>query len=65
MIQLDSYEDDDNAAERYEMYDMTVENLEELDRHLDMSVVKLSSEFIDLHKALKKLLSSLDVPRAS
>jgi hypothetical protein len=65
MIQLDRYEDDDNAAERYEMYDMTVENLEELDRHLDMSVVKLSPEFIDLHKTLKKLLSSLDVPRAS
>jgi hypothetical protein len=49
----------------YEISDLTPVRLKELDNHLTMSVVPLSSDFREFHRTLKKLLSSLDVPRAS
>jgi hypothetical protein len=55
----------DEEISLWEITDLTVDRLLELDRHLNMSVLPLSHDFRELHKELKKLISSLDVRKAS
>lgn len=62
-MRIEQYCDEDIFL--WEITDLTVDRLLELDRHLNMSVLPLSNDFKALHKELKRLISSLDRRKAS
>lgn len=61
--QYANYEDD--RIRLWEITDLNVDRLMKLDKYLTMTTVPLDRDFAEFHKALKKLISSIDVAKAS
>lgn len=55
----------EDGIDLWEITDLTVENLQELEEHLTLSPILLSEDLADFLNELKRLTSSLDMRRAS
>lgn len=65
-IRIEKYSTIENdGVDLWEITDLTLDDLAELDEHLTLSPVKLSDDLADFHRELKRLLSSVDMRRAS
>lgn len=64
-IEQHEFEEAGDREDLWEFTHITEENLRELDEHLTLSPIRLSNELADLHKRLKRLIASLDMPKAS